>query len=145
MKRTAKIIVLASVISVGAFVWAMYLLFHGAFDHGTFEVEQTQSFSSRQLAVVAKRSDHEALSGDQYFVVIGDHPLSSVDLKYAYYHDGVAFRAGRNCLTVRWTDVHELTVTCMDNSIIADEIAVQRNQIGYIKVVYENIPMISKK
>jgi hypothetical protein len=123
--------------------WSIYALFHGSFDYGDFEVRQTQPFSSRQFAVIARRSDHQALNGDQYFVVVGDHPFSSADLKYAYYHDRLVFRAGSDCLTVRWEDAHQLVVACPNRSIEADQIAVQRSQIADMKVSYENIPMKS--
>ena len=43
-------------------------LFRGHFDHGQFEVKETSRSSAARVAMVAKRSDHEAMSGDQYFV-----------------------------------------------------------------------------
>lgn len=144
MKKPAKLITLIVGVFLIALVWGVYALFHGSFDHGRFEMEQAQWSSSKQLAAVARRSDHEALSGDQYFVVIGDHPFSPADLKYSYYHDGVIFRAGGSCLTVRWENAHELIVACGDHSIQAEQIAVQWNQVGDIGVKYENIPAMSK-
>jgi hypothetical protein len=144
MRRQGQLIIAALAVLLIGFVWCVYALFHGKFDHGSFEVAQTDSFSSTQLAVVAKRSDHEALSGDQYFVVIGDHPLSAANLKRAYYHDGVVFRAGSTCLSVRWASAHELIVSCGDHSIRADQIAVRRTQIGDVMVSYEGIPPMEK-
>jgi hypothetical protein len=141
MKKTAKTFTLIVVVLFIAFVWTGYALFHGLFDRGNFEVEQAQWSPSKQLATVARRYDHEALSGDQYFVVIGDHPLSSAELKYSYYHDGVVFRASSSCLSVRWENEHELIVTCGDHSIKADQIAIAKNQVGDIGVIYENIPI----
>ena len=144
MKRIAWIITLVVVIFLTVFAWGAYALFHGVFDHGNFEVEQTVPSSSGKLAVVARRSDHQALGGDQYFVVIGDHLLSPADLKRMYYHDGVVFRAGSDCITVRWKTVHELAVTCRDHSIEADQIAVERQRTGEVTVAYENIPTMTK-
>lgn len=144
MKRTAWVITLAIVIFLVAIVSGVYALFHGEFDRGNFQVERSTLSPSGQLAIVAKRSDHQALSGDQYFVVLGDHLPSPADLKHAYYHDGVVFRAGNDCLAVRWKTVRELVVTCKDNSIAADQIAVERRQTGDITVDYENIPAMAR-
>ena len=144
MRKRAQFIIMALAMFLVVFALGAYGLFHGQFDHGKFEVEQMYSFSSKQVAVVARRSDHQALSGDQYFVVIGDHTFSSADLKRAYYYDGVVFRAGSPCLSVRWASAHELVVSCSDHSISADQIAAQRTQIGGVTVSYEGIPSMEK-
>jgi len=54
----------------------LYGLFHGYFDRGQFEVNQVQWSSAKQVAIVAERSDQQALSGYTYFVLIGDHVFS---------------------------------------------------------------------
>jgi hypothetical protein len=122
----------------------VFALFHGYFDHGQFDVEQREWSSSKQLAVVARRSDHEALSGDQFFVLVGDHTFSAHDLRQAYYNNGIVFRASSNCLIIHWIDVHKLLVTCSDRSIAADQIAVQRDQVGNVEILYEGIPHLPK-
>lgn len=145
MKNSIKISIVAVCASVIPIGWVVYALFHGSFDNGTFEVEQSRWSPSKQLAVVGRRSDHEALGGDQYFVAIGDHPFSSADLKHAYYYDGLVFRAGSACLTIRWMNEHELAVRCADRSIQMDQIAVRRNQVGDVTILYEDIPTIANK
>jgi len=53
------------VLSVGLLMaMGVYALFHGYFDHGLFEVKQVEWSPSapRRVAVVAERSDHEAMS-----------------------------------------------------------------------------------
>ena len=118
----------------------VYGVFHGWFDNGKFEVEQTLLSPSKQIAMIARRYDNDALGGLQYFVVVGDHAFSSAELRHAYYYDGIVFRAGSPCLSIRWNGVHELTITCSDHSIVADDIAVQRRRVGETFVEYEGIP-----
>jgi hypothetical protein len=91
----------------------VFLLFTGHFDGGKFEVIQTSWASSKLVVMVARRSDHEALSGDQYFVLVGDHP-SAHELRYAYYHHGLIFRSDGACVTASWEDARNLVVSCHD-------------------------------
>jgi hypothetical protein len=66
-----------SVVAVGAIAIvvtaALYALFHGYFDHGQFEIKRFQWSATNQVAMVAERSDHEALGGLEYYVLIGNH------------------------------------------------------------------------
>src|SRR5438034_11133636 len=91
-----------------------YALFRGYFDHGLFEIKQVEWSPSppRRVAVVAERSDHEAMNSDQYFVLIRDHIPSATELRHTYYSHDVIFRAGGDCLSVHWTDPSTLTITC---------------------------------
>jgi hypothetical protein len=123
----------------------VYALFHGYFDPGSFEIDQTEWSPSRQVAIVAKRSDHQALSGDQYFVLIGDHLFSARELRHACYSRVVIFRADSSCLTVRWKDSHNLVVTCNGEAIEADHIAVQQHRSADVTVSYQDIPDLSRK
>jgi hypothetical protein len=75
-----------------------FALFHGYFDHGQFEVKQTNWSSSGRVAMIAERSDHEALGGLDYFVLIGDHVFSPTELRFAYYSHDVAFAAADDCV-----------------------------------------------
>ena len=71
----------------------LYALFHGYFDHGQFEIKRFQWSSTNQVAMVAKRSDREALGGLDYFVLIGNHLFTPVELRHAYYSNAVVFSA----------------------------------------------------
>ncbi|MFL6428644.1 MAG: hypothetical protein ACJ71S_10405 [Acidobacteriaceae bacterium] len=139
--RTAVIIVCALMI---ALMVTVYALFHGYFDRGLFEVKQATWSSSKEVAVVAKRSDHQALSGDQYFVLIGDHSFSTRELTHAYHSNAVIFSADSDCLKVHWEDSHKLVVTCHDGSIESTHIAVQQRRSGDVTVSYTNIPNLSR-
>jgi hypothetical protein len=94
---------------------------------------------------VAKRSDHQALSGDQYFVLIGDRSFSTRELRHAYHSNAVIFRADGDCLKVHWEDSHNLVVTCHDGSIESTHIAVQQRRTGDVTVSYQDIPDLSRK
>src|ERR1700756_787416 len=81
--------ILIFVLVVLAVGW--YALFHGYFDHGLFEIKQVEWSSStpRRVAVVAERSDHEALGGLEFFVLINDHVPSPTELRFANHSDHV--------------------------------------------------------
>jgi len=115
-------------------------LFHGYFDRGRFEIKETSLSPSSSVAMVARRSDREAMSGDQYFVVVGDHVFSASELRDAYYGNQVIFRADSDCLSVAWKESHNLAITCQDGSIIRSHIAVQEHHIEDLAVTYINIP-----
>ena len=91
------------------FAWS-----HGYFDHGEFEIKQVQWSSTNQVAVVAERSDREALGGLEYYVLIGNHLFTPTELRSAHYSGDVVFSAGDDCLSVRWIDAHRLEVMCRD-------------------------------
>jgi hypothetical protein len=122
-------------------VTGVYLLFHGYLDHGRFEIKDAAWSSSTQVAVLGKRSDREALNGDQYFVVIGDHLPSVNELREAYYRGDVIFRADRDCLALRWTSSQRLSITCVDHSIEPAQIAVEQHQKKNVTIVYDGIPL----
>ena len=58
MNRALKVLCASGI----AFVAAAFALFRGYFDHGLFEVKQTDWSSSGKVAIVAERSDHQALA-----------------------------------------------------------------------------------
>ena len=119
---------------------AGYLLFHGSFDRGKFETLSTTWSSTRKVALVAKRSDHEALSSDQFFVVISDRTLSSGELRHSYYYgNGLVFRSGADCLNAQWNGPQKLLVLSCGEQIPADYIAAQQDQLNGIAISYTNI------
>ena len=69
-----------------------FLDFRGNLDRGNFEVLRTVKNSEDRIAIVAKRSDHEAMSGDQYFVFVADHVYSPKELRLALHRSPMIFQ-----------------------------------------------------
>ncbi len=122
-------------------VAAGYGLFHGYFDHGLFEIKQVEWSPSapRRVAVVAERSDHQAMSSDTYFVLVGDHVFSEREMRRAYHSDDVVFAAANDCLSVRWTDSRHLTVSCRSGTIDSPHIDVRKTGVDGVAIRYVNI------
>lgn len=133
-----------SLVGVGVAVLGMallYGLFHGYFDHGDFKIKQFQWSSTNQVAILAERSDHEALGGLEYYVLIGNHLFTPAELRHAYYSDAVVFNASSDCLTLRWDGQNRLIIGCDGSTVDKNHINVQRQQIGNIAISYENIAL----
>jgi hypothetical protein len=76
-----------------ALVASLIALFHGYFDQGKFEILDAQRSTSGQIAMLAERSDHQAMSSCVHFVVVGDHLFSANELRHAYHSSAVIFSA----------------------------------------------------
>jgi hypothetical protein len=73
------------VLAVCAIAIWLALAFLGILDSGKFEVVLSQKVSDGHIAMLARRSDNTALSGDTYFVVIDSHLYTARELKRAFY------------------------------------------------------------
>jgi hypothetical protein len=120
-------------------------LFHGYFDPGRFEIKDAQWSSSKQIAVVAERSDDQAMSSYSYFVLIGDHVFRPTELRHAYHSSARVFAADRSCLALHWKSPRSLRVTCADGSINPGDIDVQKRWVGDVEIVYKGIPVLSSE
>lgn len=140
MRTTAKITIAIVWVTVMSLALAIYG-FHGYFDPGQFEIKQEQWSSSKKVAMLAERSDHDALGGLTYFVLIGDHLFSPVELSHACHSDASIFAAGTNCINLRWDGSSRLVITCNGPTIDSNFIDVQRQRSGSIVISYENIPI----
>ena len=140
MSKSKKVLVGIVCVLGAALVVLGCGLFRGHFDRGQFEVKETSRSSSTRLAMVAERSDHEAMSSYVYFVLIGDHVFSPTELRSAYHSDHVIFAATSDCLSVRWSDPHNLTIMCDKGSIDAGHIEVQLRRAGDVVISFVNIP-----
>jgi hypothetical protein len=139
MKNASKIfvIVIGLVLILG--VGLLYGLFHGYFDRGQFEVKQVQWSSSKQVAMLAERSDHHALGGLTYFVLIGNHLFSPAELRHAYHSNAVVFAATSACLTLHWESPSRLVVACNGRYLDQEYIDVEKQQSGGVPIAYVNI------
>jgi hypothetical protein len=139
MSKTVGIALVMACAAVIALSTIVYGLFHGYFDQGDFRVLSVQRSSLGQLAMVAKRSDHEALNGDEIFVLLGDHIFSPVELKHALHGPSVIFSTDRDCLTLKWQDPHNLVISCLGDAIVAGEINRQQHHRDNVVFSYTNI------
>lgn len=125
-------------------IWALvylYALFHGYFDHGQFEIKHFRWSYAAQVAMLAKRSDSEALGGLEDYVLVGDHLFAPDELRHALYSDAVIFNAGTDCLTLRWDGPNRLIIGCNGPTLDRGHINSQKQRIGNIAISYENIPI----
>jgi len=139
MKRTAKILGIVACVFLTLLAIGVYGLFHGYFDHGQFEIKEVQRSPANQVAILAERSDKDALGGLEYFVITGNRVLSPTELRHAYYSDAVVFAAESDCLKLRWDSPNRLVIRCAGPTPDRDHINSQRQQRGAI--AYENIPL----
>jgi hypothetical protein len=145
MRTIAKITITVVCVAAISLALAIYGLFHGYFDPGQFEIKQVQWSSSKQVAMVAERSDHDALGGLTYFVLIGNHLFSPAELRHAYHSDATIFAAGNNCINLHWEGSGKLVITCNGSTVDSDFIDVQKQQSGNVAISYENIPIKGPK
>lgn len=142
MTRLVKISLVGMGILAILALASLYALFHGYFDHGQFEVRRSLRSSTNQVAMVAERSDHEALGGLAYYVLIGSHVFSPAELRHAYYSNAVVFSAlSDDCLTLRWDSPDKLTIKCDGSIVDRSHVNAQRQQSGNITISYENIAL----
>lgn len=146
MRAKTKIIVVVACVGVALLVVAIYGLFHGYFDHGQFVIKRVQWSSSRQVAMLAERSDNEALGGLEYYVLIGNHLFTPAELRHAYYSNAVILHSPCDCLTLHWEGADRLTISYDgSNELLKGFITVQRQQIDNTAILFENIPKSSPK
>jgi hypothetical protein len=129
-----------------ALMTGVFALFRGYFDPGLFEIKQSDWSSSGKVAILAKRSDHHALSSDVYFVLIENHMPSATELRNAYHGPRVIFAAASDCLRIRWSNPHSLAVSCHDGSLDPGYIEnVQQHQSVDVTITYVNIPDVNQR
>jgi hypothetical protein len=141
MKRTAKAVGVAACVLLTSFAIGAYGLFDGYFDHGLFEIKEVQRSPANQVAMLAERSDHDALGGLEYFVITGNRVLSPAEIRHAYYSDAVVFAAESDCLKLRWDGPNRLVIRCTGPALDKAHINAQKQRRGDIAIAYENIPL----
>jgi hypothetical protein len=140
MRRAPKIRVIVVGVAFVLLGTFLYGLFHGYFDHGQFEVRRIQWSSAKQVAMIAERSDQQALSSYTYFVLMGDHVFSPSELRRGYHSSAVVFAAADSCLDLHWQGPTTLVIACNGKSLTRGDIDVEENQSRGIRVLYDNIP-----
>ena len=95
--------------------------------------------SPKQVAVIAERSDPQALGGLTYFVLVGNHLFTPGELKHAYHSSAVVFAATSACLSLHWNSPNRLVVTCNGSYLDQEYIDVEKQQSGEVTISYVNI------
>jgi hypothetical protein len=139
MKKTTMVAISVTCVAVIALLSVVYMWFHGYFDPGKFEVKQMQWSPSKQVAVIAERSDQQALGGLTYFVLVGDHLFTPIELKHAYHSSAVVFAATSTRLTLHWNGPNTLVVACNGSYLGQEYIDVEKQQSGEVTITYVNI------
>jgi hypothetical protein len=114
-------------------------LLHGYFDHGRFEIKQAQWSASKQVAILAERTDGDALGGLTYFVISSDHLLTQRELRRKYYSDDVIFAATSTCIHLNWEDSTKLLIECQGTYLNPEYIDIEKKQIAGMTIAYKNI------
>jgi hypothetical protein len=139
MKGSTKVKLGVVCVAITSLVLLIYVWFHGYFDPGLFEVKQVQWSPSKQVALLAERSDHHALGGLTYFVLVGNHLFSPAELRHAYHSNAVVFAAMSRCLTLHWEGPNRLVVACNGSYVGQEYIDVEKRQSGEVAISYVNI------
>jgi hypothetical protein len=121
------------------FIW-LALAFTGVLDSGRFEIIQSLTFSSDHIAMLARRSDNTALSGDTYFVVIDNHLYAAKELKRAFYSSRPLFVAGRAGLMIHADAPNVLTIECKSCGLTKDLIEKQQFSFNGLTIRYVGFP-----
>ena len=140
MKSISKILMLLLVLVVLIGADAAYLLFTGYFDHGKFEIKQTQWSSTHLAAIVAERSDNQALNSDEYSVLLGDHAYSPLGLRKQLHSDAPIFISTDECVSVHWQGPTTLLITCSGHEMAAMHVEYSKSEARGVTIIYEHIP-----
>jgi hypothetical protein len=134
-----KIFVLASTIILCC-VFALWALFRGYFDNGTFTVLKSLPLTDKTIAILAERSDTSAMNSPQYFVVVTDHLYDPKELKFACHSSQPVFSGGGGVPDIDSRRPNELVVVCRHCGIKPSGIATRKFTDGEVTIQYEGFP-----
>lgn len=120
-------------------ILGVYALFSGYFDHGRFDIKQVHRSSSGKFAILAERSDNQALGGLTFFVVTGDDFPSLKKLREQYHSEAVVFAASSTCLDLHWQNASTLVIECRGSYLKPEYIDTEKTQSAEVNVSYVNI------
>lgn len=137
MKRV--VIAITSVVAILVTIY-LVILWGGFLDTGTFEIVQNQTSSKGKIAILAKRSSVQALSGNTYFVIISDHLNSPAELRKTLHSSLPVFIADRDGISLQWTSPNELTIRCERCGITHERIEVLKSAYADSAIRYSGFP-----
>jgi len=116
------------------------LAFTGVLDSGRFEIIQSLTISPHRIAMLVRRSDNTALSGDTYFVVIDTHLYTGNELKRAFHSSKPVFVAGRAGLTIHADGPNSLAIKCESCGLTKGLIEKQKFSFKGTNIRYVGFP-----
>ncbi len=120
-------------------IW-LALAFTGVLDSGRFEIIQSLTISQDHIAMLIRRSDDTALSGDTYFVVVDNHLYGANELKRVFHSSKPLFVAGRAGVVIHANAPNVLTIECRSCGLSKDLIEKQKFSTQGIIVQYVGFP-----
>ncbi len=130
LAEAAAVAILATVL--------VYLLFHGYFDDGVFEIRQSECRLQIKWqcwrtvrSPCAKRSRLLRAYRKSF---VHSHRAST-----CLHSDAVIFDSDSDVLTIHWDGPNRLIIRCNGPTIEKDFISAQRQRFGNIAISYENI------
>lgn len=114
--------------------------YKGVSKNDEVRIVEAEVSSSRRVAMLIKRSDHAALSGNTFFVIISDRVLTIPELRSRLYALNSVFVSGLDGLSLRWSAPNELTVQCQRCEITRDIVEKQLFALNGVKVTYTGFP-----
>ncbi|MGI4756458.1 MAG: hypothetical protein ACRYGF_06370 [Janthinobacterium lividum] len=120
-----------------------FFLFDGDLDSdGHYEILRAVSYSPNRVAFEIQRTDHQALNGPRYAVLISDHVPTTLEMKRAIisYWRHSSFTLADRSVSIQWTGPNLLTLTTTEPGTNPDWIVNQRHKIGDVTVNYSGQP-----
>ena len=115
--------------------------YKGVADSETVKIIQAEWASPKRVAMLVERSDHAALSGNTYFVFVGERIYSVPELRKRLYGLPNVFKVGLGeGLSIGWSAPDELSITCSNCGITKEIIESQKFSEGNIRVRYVRFP-----
>lgn len=130
-------VILAVLVGLG------FLLFDGDLDSdGHYEILQTVAYSPDRVAFEIQRTDHQALNGPRYAVLIDDHTPTTIEMRHAIisFWRHRSFTLADQSVSIKWAGPNVLTLTTTAVGTRPEWVLNQRHQIGDVTVRYSGHP-----
>lgn len=138
-RRSIAVAMGAALSAVCAITILIVLLFRGYFDSSTYEVIKSAASGGGLIAILARRSDHQAMNGDNYFVLTENHLYTSSELRRAHHSHEPIFDADRP-YDIRWTTTQSLVIECKDCHVTNSHVNSRRFTDKGIAIRYVGFP-----
>ena len=118
--------------------------YQGVANSEKLQILQIAYGAPNRVAMIVERSDHAALSGSTFFVLISDHAYPMSELRKRIYGLDPVFVAGREGLDIHWSGPNELEIECHSCGITPDIVEKQLySKIG-VAIRYVGFPKIGE-